>query len=133
MLRLPAAHWIEVGRDGARRRRYWRPRIDRGGMRSDADYEARYRELLVDSVRRLSRAAGPLAFEVSGGRHPVVEQAVRSSGEGGPFIENDCLLGGVVPCGSGPIDDLTMGSAQGSAPAFAVSQFSSMIFASIAR
>ena len=32
------------------------------------------------------------AFEISGGRHPVVEQALATSG-GGPFIENDCVLG----------------------------------------
>ena len=31
------------------------------------------------------------AFEISGGRHPVVEQALATSG--GPFIENDCVLG----------------------------------------
>jgi DNA mismatch repair protein MutS len=37
------------------------------------------------------------AFEVSGGRHPVVEQALRAS-EGSQFIENDCRLGGVGPC-----------------------------------
>ncbi|AZO10010.1 MULTISPECIES: DNA mismatch repair protein MutS [unclassified Mesorhizobium] len=32
-----------------------------------------------------------LAFEVAGGRHPVVEQALRRSGEG-PFVANDCDL-----------------------------------------
>ncbi len=32
-----------------------------------------------------------LAFAVSGGRHPVVEQAIRAAGTG-PFIENDCHL-----------------------------------------
>jgi len=56
------------------------------------------------------------AFEVSGGRHPVVEQAVRSSAEGGPFIANDCVLGGVTPCGPDPVDDQAMGGAQGSDP-----------------
>ncbi|HKK84007.1 MAG TPA: DNA mismatch repair protein MutS [Roseovarius sp.] len=33
-----------------------------------------------------------LALEVEGGRHPVVEQALRKTGE--PFIANDCALGG---------------------------------------
>jgi DNA mismatch repair protein MutS len=33
------------------------------------------------------------AFEIVGGRHPVVEQALRASQEGGQFIENDCMLG----------------------------------------
>ncbi|WP_426213141.1 DNA mismatch repair protein MutS [Mesorhizobium abyssinicae] len=32
-----------------------------------------------------------LAFEIQGGRHPVVEQALRRSGEG-PFVANDCDL-----------------------------------------
>ena len=32
------------------------------------------------------------ALEVEGGRHPVVEQALRKTGE--PFIANDCALGG---------------------------------------
>ena len=32
------------------------------------------------------------AFEIHAGRHPVVEQALGTSG-GGPFIENDCVLG----------------------------------------
>jgi DNA mismatch repair protein MutS len=32
-----------------------------------------------------------LAFEVTGGRHPVVEQALRRTGEG-PFVANDCAL-----------------------------------------
>ena len=33
-----------------------------------------------------------LAFHIEGGRHPVVEQALRSGGEG-PFVANDCDLG----------------------------------------
>ena len=32
-------------------------------------------------------------FEIRGGRHPVVEQALRRA-KASPFIENDCLLGG---------------------------------------
>ncbi len=32
-----------------------------------------------------------LAFEIRGGRHPVVEQALRAA-KSGPFIENDCVL-----------------------------------------
>ena len=33
-----------------------------------------------------------VAFDIRGGRHPVVEQALRKA-RGGPFIENDCCLG----------------------------------------
>ncbi len=32
------------------------------------------------------------AFDIRGGRHPVVEQALRAA-RAGPFIENDCVLG----------------------------------------
>jgi DNA mismatch repair protein MutS len=35
-------------------------------------------------------------FEIHGGRHPVVEQALRQA-KGGPFIENDCVLGRAAP------------------------------------
>ena len=32
------------------------------------------------------------AFEIRGGRHPVVEQALQRA-KSGPFVENDCILG----------------------------------------
>jgi DNA mismatch repair protein MutS len=32
------------------------------------------------------------AFDIRGGRHPVVEQALKAA-KAGPFIENDCVLG----------------------------------------
>src|SRR5262249_57014439 len=32
-------------------------------------------------------------FEIKGGRHPVVEQALKAA-KAGPFIENDCVLVG---------------------------------------
>jgi DNA mismatch repair protein MutS len=35
-------------------------------------------------------------FEIRGGRHPVVEQALRQA-KAGPFIENDCVLGRAAP------------------------------------
>ncbi|MCF6197904.1 MAG: DNA mismatch repair protein MutS [Hyphomicrobiaceae bacterium] len=43
-----------------------------------------------------------LAFAIEGGRHPVVEQALRKDNEG-PFIENDCVLeeSGVLEGGDG--------------------------------
>ena len=37
-----------------------------------------------------------LTFEIRGGRHPVVEQALRAA-KAGPFIENDCVLGRSQP------------------------------------
>jgi DNA mismatch repair protein MutS len=39
------------------------------------------------------------AFEIRGGRHPVVEQALASA-KAGPFIENDCVLGPAEPSGA---------------------------------
>ncbi len=50
------------------------------------------------------------AFEILGGRHPVVEQALKRS-KAGPFIDNDCVLGRaeaiVPPTGfDAPGDDL---------------------------
>jgi DNA mismatch repair protein MutS len=35
---------------------------------------------------------GGTGFEIRGGRHPVVEQALKSQ-KAGPFVENDCVLG----------------------------------------
>ncbi len=32
-------------------------------------------------------------FDIRGGRHPVVEQALKRA-RSGPFVENDCILGG---------------------------------------
>ena len=43
-----------------------------------------------------------LAFRVEGGRHPVVEQALRAGGEGA-FVANDCDLGGSEAEGAGRI------------------------------
>jgi DNA mismatch repair protein MutS len=40
------------------------------------------------------------AFEVHGGRHPVVEQALKRT-RGGPFIDNDCVLGRAEPSPAG--------------------------------
>ncbi|MEZ5817020.1 MAG: DNA mismatch repair protein MutS [Hyphomicrobiaceae bacterium] len=35
-------------------------------------------------------------FEIRGARHPVVEQALKAQ-KSGPFVENDCVLGGAEP------------------------------------
>jgi DNA mismatch repair protein MutS len=41
------------------------------------------------------------AFEIRGGRHPCVEQALRRA-NAGPFVENDCVLGRPDPGQRGP-------------------------------
>jgi DNA mismatch repair protein MutS len=64
---------------------------------------------LVAALAHLARSEGyvrPLvddsdAFEIRGGRHPVVEQALRAA-RSSPFIENDCVLGRRTSGGSAP-------------------------------
>lgn len=46
-------------------------------------------------------------FDIRGGRHPVVEQALKRA-RSGPFVENDCILGGAGterPTGSDDLPD----------------------------
>ena len=61
------------------------------------------------------------AFEISAGRHPVVEQALATGG-GGPFIENDCVLGRVqskaLPQSPGPRGKLKEGGGGYTMPGF---------------
>ncbi len=71
--------------------------------------QARELEALADAIARIDVAAalaelavnenwsrpivdGSLAFAIEGGRHPVVEAALRR--DGGPFVANDCDLSG---------------------------------------
>lgn len=68
VMRLVAAHQMEVDRRGPRLEQYWAP--DLGAVlpyKTDQDYVDHYRELLFDSVRRLSRSHRTVACELSGG------------------------------------------------------------------
>jgi DNA mismatch repair protein MutS len=56
------------------------------------DVAASHAELAVEQTWTRPRVDDSLAFHVEGGRHPVVEAALRRSGE--PFIANDCDLSG---------------------------------------
>jgi asparagine synthase (glutamine-hydrolysing) len=68
ILRLVAAHRMIVDARGPRIDQYWRPDPWRTLPYSrDEDYIEHYRELLADTVRRLSRSHRPVAYEVSGG------------------------------------------------------------------
>ncbi len=61
--------------------------IDLGTAFADLARNDDWTEPVVDDSR---------AFEIEGGRHPVVERALRRAGE--PFVANDCLLtGGETP------------------------------------
>lgn len=66
--RVPPAQTMRVDAAGPHLAEYWRPRIE-VSLRypSDADYQAHYRAVFEDSVRRASRTHRPLACDVSGG------------------------------------------------------------------
>ena len=77
--RLVAAHRMEVGAGGPRPERYWEPDLRKPlPYRRDDEYVEHYRELVTDSVRRLSRSHRQVAVEVSGG---LDSSAILSIGE----------------------------------------------------
>ncbi len=66
--RLVQAHRMTVNGASLRTECYWQPDLWQTlPLRTDRDYIEHYRELLFDTVRRMSRTHRPLAFEVSGG------------------------------------------------------------------
>lgn len=68
VMRLLPAHQLRAGATGPRLRRHWTPPSEVGvRYGSDKDYQAHYRELLQDCVRRASRSHRAIACEVSGG------------------------------------------------------------------
>jgi asparagine synthase (glutamine-hydrolysing) len=68
VLRLVAAHRMSVTSQGVQIDEYWVPELSAEiRYRHLDDYVAHYRELLFDSVRRMSRSHRPLACDVSGG------------------------------------------------------------------
>ncbi len=68
ILRLMAAHWMVAGSLGPQLEQYWEPNLWATlPFRKDQEYIEHYRELLFDSVRRLSRSHRPVAIDVSGG------------------------------------------------------------------
>ena len=63
------------------------------GALAELDCEAALAEVAVEEGYARPVLDNSTAFEIAGGRHPVVEQALRSSKDGIQFIENDCALG----------------------------------------
>ncbi len=63
------------------------------GALAELDCEAALAEVAVEEGYARPVLDNGTAFEIAGGRHPVVEQALRSSKDGVQFIENDCALG----------------------------------------
>jgi asparagine synthase (glutamine-hydrolysing) len=68
VVRLLPAHSMRAGASGLRCARHWTPPTDVTiRYPRDDDYQAHYREVLYDAVRRASRTHRPLGCEVSGG------------------------------------------------------------------
>ena len=68
VMRLVAAHRMEVDASGPRIGEYWAPDLWATlPYTRDEEYIEQYRELFTDAVRRMSRSHRPLACEVSGG------------------------------------------------------------------
>lgn len=58
---------------------------------AELDCYAALAELAVECNYSRPIVDDSLAFEISGGRHPVVEQSLKNA-RGAPFVENDCVL-----------------------------------------
>jgi asparagine synthase (glutamine-hydrolysing) len=68
IMRLVASHSMEVGCNGPQLKQYWAPDLWATlPYNKDKEYVEHYRELLFDTVRRLSRSHLPVAIDVSGG------------------------------------------------------------------
>jgi DNA mismatch repair protein MutS len=67
------------------------------GALAELDCEAALAEVAVEERYTRPILDDSTAFEIAGGRHPVVEQALRSSEAAAQFIDNDCALGGSQP------------------------------------
>ena len=62
------------------------------GALAEIDVSAGLAELAASDNYARPRVDDTIAFDIKGGRHPVVEQALRKAGEAA-FIANDCTLG----------------------------------------
>ena len=68
ILRLCSAHQMVVNQSGYRIEEYWSPDLwNTLPYAKEEEFVCHYRDLLIDTVRRMSRAHAPLACEVSGG------------------------------------------------------------------
>ena len=59
---------------------------------AELDHFAGLAQLAFEEGYTRPKITGGQEFEIRGGRHPVVEQALRQA-KAAPFIENDCVLG----------------------------------------
>ena len=65
---------------------------DIAGALAELDVSAALAEVAEREDYTRPHLSNDQTFEIRGGRHPVVEQALKAARDG-PFIENDCLLG----------------------------------------
>ncbi len=63
---------------------------------AELDCEAGLAEVAAEQGYVRPQLDGTTAFEIRGGRHPVVEQALKAA-KAGAFIDNDCVLGLPTP------------------------------------
>lgn len=65
---VPPGHAVRFTRNGRRDERFYRlPAGEPLRLRTDADYEARFRELFLEAVRVRARGPGPVFADLSGG------------------------------------------------------------------
>ena len=87
---------------------------------ADLDVAAALAELAEEQGYTRPGLDDSVAFEIAGGRHPVVEQALKETG--GSFIENDCVLGRsqskAPPPPKGPVGKLGIGGTSFDMPGF---------------
>ena len=84
---------------------------------ADLDVTAALAEVAEAERYSRPRLSDDRTFEIRGGRHPVVEQALRKSGDG-PFIENDCVLAAAGDQGYGEPVNTTKAAGASFAPGF---------------
>jgi DNA mismatch repair protein MutS len=70
---------------------------------AELDATAALAELARDESYARPLVDDSQTFEIRGGRHPVVEQALKAA-KAGAFIDNDCVLGGGAPAGDETAD-----------------------------
>ncbi len=75
---------------------------------AELDATAGLAELARSEAYTRPRVDESLAFEIRGGRHPVVEQALKAA-RAGPFIENDCVLGRALIAPAAPVEETPEG------------------------
>ena len=112
IFRLPAAHALSV-RDGCLK--VWRyytlaPAQDVPSDASDADYEARFRELFAEAVRARLRSAFPVGSELSGGldSSSVTCMARTLMGHGEPLHTFSLVYEDVEACDERPHIDAVL-------------------------